>query len=142
MRVILNDMENKNTQEEIIKFLKAKKISNMEQIAKQVGETWHSGIFKYTLESLVDHGLIKSTKPKVYMITPKGEEFESFDKLYEDKDWQIKLAKSNIEANELQKTIATKNEKKGKRNEVAMWLNIAIGIANAILLAWQLSKVV
>lgn len=93
------------------------------------------------LETLVDYGLIRSTKNDVYKITPKGEKFESFEKLEENESLQMKFAKSNIEANELQKNIAEQNAKKEKRNEITTWINIAVGIINLGIIIWQLVNV-
>ena len=46
---------------------------------------------------------------------------------------EMELAISNIESNKLNK----RNESK---NRVAMWINIVIGVLNALLLAWQILK--
>ena len=125
-----------NQKEKLIKtieFLKKVKLSNREEIAKRIGEQYHSAKFVNIVETLVDYGIIRQTKLNVYKITPNGERFESFEKLEEENSLQIRLAKSNLEANEFQKKIA-------KRNTIAMWLNIAIGALNVALLAWQLLK--
>ena len=94
---------------EIIKYLKRKPIANKQDIAKEIGESWSNGKFKAMLETLIDYKLIREIKTDTYKITPEGEKFESFEKLEEDKNWEVRLAKSNIEANEFQKTMARKN---------------------------------
>lgn len=125
----------------IIEFLKQRRESNIKDIAKYVGDEWHSGVFKAILSYLSDYGYIKNTQSSTYVITPIGDKFESFEKTKEDESWAIRLAKSNIEANELQKTIALKNESDRKANKTYTWINIGIGIINLVLLAIQLLKV-
>ena len=53
---------------------------------------------------------------------------------------ELELAKSNLEANELNKKIAKHNSKNEKNNRIYMWINIFIGVLNAILLAWSILK--
>lgn len=50
------------------------------------------------------------------------------------------LTKSNLEANELNKTIAIENKLNEKKNRLATWINILIGILNIGLLLWQILK--
>jgi len=102
-------MTNKTELTKIIDYLKLRPFANKKDIAKAVGESWHSGKFKAMLETLVDYNLIREIKTDTYKITPDGEKFESFEKLDEDKNWEVRLAKSNIEANVFQKTMARKN---------------------------------
>lgn len=130
-------MTNKTELIKIVDYLIARPLANRKDIAKAVGEIWHSGKFVAMLETLSDYELIRSTKTDVYKITSKGEKFESFNKLEEDESWQIKLAKSNIESNELQKKIAEENAKKEKRNEIATWINVAVGLINLAIIIWQ-----
>lgn len=51
---------------------------------------------------------------------------------------ELELTKSNIEANELNKRIAEQNTKNEKKNRIAMWVNIIIGVINVGLLLWQI----
>jgi len=53
---------------------------------------------------------------------------------------EIDLAKSNLEANELNKKIAKQNAKNEKKNRITTWINIGIGIINVGLLIWQIIK--
>lgn len=53
---------------------------------------------------------------------------------------EIALAKSNLEANKLNKKIADRNKKNEKQNRISTWINIGIGIINVCLLVWQISK--
>lgn len=50
------------------------------------------------------------------------------------------LALSNLEANKLNKKIAKRNEQNEKKNRIATWINIGIGIINIGLLVWQILK--
>jgi hypothetical protein len=59
----------------------------------------------------------------------------SFAQEIENEELEIRLAKSNIEANELQK-------RNSKRNNVAMWINLFVGIINLGIIILQLLKVV
>jgi hypothetical protein len=51
---------------------------------------------------------------------------------------QLELAKSNLEANELNKAIAKRNAKDQKNNRIATWINIGIGAINIGILIYQL----
>jgi hypothetical protein len=53
---------------------------------------------------------------------------------------ELKLAESNIKANELNKTIAEQNEKNEKFNKFSTIANILIGLLNVCLLIWQILK--
>lgn len=53
---------------------------------------------------------------------------------------EIELAKSNLEANRLNKKNAKQNEKNEKNNKIATWINVGIGIINIGLLIWQILK--
>lgn len=64
----------------------------------------------------------------------KNNKIESKNKL------ETKLTKSNIEANKLNERIAERNEKNERTNIISTWVNIAIGVLNAGLLAWQILK--
>jgi hypothetical protein len=50
------------------------------------------------------------------------------------------LAKSNLEANELNRKIAKQNKENEKKNRVSTWINIGIGFINILLLIWQILK--
>lgn len=129
-----------NQKEKLIKtieFLKKVKLSNREEIAKNINEVYHTAKFINIIETLVDYGLIRQTKLNVYKITPDGERFESFEKLEEENSLQIRLAKSNLEANEFQKQMAIKNELKEKSNRRLMRISIAVGILSIISIVTQ-----
>jgi hypothetical protein len=68
---------------------------------------------------------------------------ESKKKLENNKkliDVEIKLAESNLEANNLNKSIAKKNEKNEKFNKWTTIANIIVGLVNVGLLVWQILK--
>ncbi len=88
---------------------------------------------------------------KLYRINIRGLNFTSFKEI-EEKDLaktkaselkeklEIDLAKSNIEANILNREIAKQNTKNQKKNNISTWVNIAIGILNFSALLWQIIK--
>ena len=53
---------------------------------------------------------------------------------------EFDLAKSNLEANKLNKKIAKQNTENEKKNRISTWVNIGVGIINAGLLVWQILK--
>lgn len=61
-------------------------------------------------------------------------------KLSEKETLEIDLAKSNLEANKLNKKIAKQNTENEKKNRFSTWVNIGIGFINAGLLIWQILK--
>ena len=61
-------------------------------------------------------------------------------KIRERENLELDLAKSNLEANKLNKKIAKKNAKNEKFNRISTILNIIIGILNIGLLIWQILK--
>lgn len=67
-------------------------------------------------------------------------EYEKELKTSERETLEINLAKSNLEANILNKKIAIQNRKNEKQNRVSTWINIGIGIINVGLLIWQILK--
>lgn len=121
----------------IIDYLKTRQIANRQDIAKYINVEWHSGKMLAMLSSLENDGLITKVKTNVYSISSKGEKFESFEKLEENELWQIRLAQSNIEANELQKQMAIKNEIKEMSNRRLMRISIAVGIVSIISIVVQ-----
>jgi len=81
--------------------------------------------------------------------TKKFKEHGGFAKIYQDEltrqekveqkeKLELDLAKSNLEANELNKSIAAKNDKNNKKNILGMWVNISIGALNIVLIAIQI----
>lgn len=70
----------KDTREKIIQFLKKKRISNSKEIAKLIGKECHNGKFKTMLNYMCLEGYIENTKTNTYIITPSGDEFESYKK--------------------------------------------------------------
>ena len=50
------------------------------------------------------------------------------------------LAKSNLEANALNRKIAKQNKENEKKNRVSTWVNIIIGLLNFLALMWQILK--
>jgi hypothetical protein len=61
-------------------------------------------------------------------------------KLSEKETLEIDLAKSNLEANKLNKKIAKQNTENENKNRFSTWDNIGIGFINAGLLIWQILK--
>ena len=134
------------------------------------GETWHTNFvdiegnklfdnFRSTrfAEQMEKRGLIEITNELStitefgYSVAKNGgwlryleskNEREIFEekKSSERSKLEIQLAKSNLEANELNKRIAKRNKKNEKNNTVATWINILIGAINIGLLAWQILK--
>ncbi len=81
--------------------------------------------------------------------TKKFKEHGGFAKIYQDElnriereneseKLEINLAKSNLEANELNKSIAAKNDRNEIRNNIGMWVNIFIGVLNIGLIVLQI----
>ncbi len=66
------------------------------------------------------------------------DELERKEKEEEREKLEIDLAKSNIEANELNKSIADKNDKNERKNTIGMWVNITTGVINILLIAIQI----
>lgn len=126
----------------IISVLKNNGVKSKNDIATNIKADNSSSDFDVVMDYLLDEGLIKEHSHLSYMIAPDGRRFESFEKLEEDKLLPIRLARSNIEANILNKKIADRNEKREHRNEIAMWINIVVGIINITAIAFQLLKVV
>ena len=60
----------------------------------------------------------------------------------EKENFEIELAKSNIEANKLNTEIAKKNEKNKRANDIATWINVSVGLINLGIIIWQLMKAV
>ena len=94
-----------------------------------------------------DLHLIESVGNHAYRLTLKGWEFTSFEELdqkeAQEKEFgklEFELAKSNIEANKLNKEIAERNRKNEITNSFATWINVGFGLLNLILLIWQLIK--
>ncbi len=110
----------KKQQEQIIIFLKASREANRKDIGKQIGEQQYSDKLKAHLNYLVQGGYIKRQSTDEYSITPYGDKFVSFEEEIENEKLAIRLAKSNIEANEFQKQMTRKNHK-------WMIVNIVIG---------------
>lgn len=121
----------------IISFLKGKGLTNQSDIASHVG----TGPFKNNLltaiETLKEEGIISEPRHQTYKITSYGARFESFEKHNEDNSLQIRLAKSNIEANELQKIIAERNELNETKNRNHRFTNTVVSIILCLLTAIQ-----
>lgn len=62
---------------------------------------------------------------------------ENREQEYRD-NLELELAKSNIEANELNKKIAKQNNKNRRNNQIATWINIGIGFVNVCLIIWEI----
>ena len=63
---------------------------------------------------------------------------ENLKKQSERENLELELAKSNLEANELNKKNAEQNKRNEKSNRIGMWINILIGIINLGLIVWQI----
>ena len=66
------------------------------------------------------------------------DELEKIERENEKDKLETDLAKSNLEANKLNKLIAYKNDKNEKKNTIGMWVNISIGVLNIVLIAIQI----
>lgn len=94
-----------------------------------------------------DLGLVEKVNNQFLMLTKNGWDFTSFNDI-ESKELakelkenlEVDLAKSNLEANKLNKQIAKQNVKNEKKNRITTWVNIGIGIINIGLLIWQILK--
>ena len=75
-----------------------------------------------------------------YLIeTKKEEKALQEQKSIRDK-LELDLAKSNLEANELNRKIAKQNKENERKNRVSTWINVGIGFINILLLIWQILK--
>jgi hypothetical protein len=75
-----------------------------------------------------------------YLIeTKNAENLSNEQKSLRDK-LELDLAKSNLEANELNRKIAKQNKENEKKNRISTWINIGIGFINILLLIWQILK--
>lgn len=94
---------------------------------------------------------IEKVDSQFYRLKIKGWEFTSFKEIEEKElakaksvaekeKLEIDLAKSNIEANILNREVAEQNTKNQKRNNISTWVNIVIGILNFLALMWQIIK--
>lgn len=94
---------------------------------------------------------IEKVDSQFYRLKTKGWEFTSYKEIEEKElakaksvaekeQLEIDLAKSNIEANILNKEVAEQNTKIQKRNNITTWVNIIIGILNFLALMWQIIK--
>lgn len=94
-----------------------------------------------------DFEVVEKVNNQYLRLTKKGWEFTSFKEI-ESKEiakelkesLEIDLAKSNLEANKLNRKIAKQNTENEKKNQVSTWVNIGIGIINIGLLVWQILK--
>lgn len=95
--------------------------------------------------------LIDDIDTQLYRINLKGLNFTSFKEIEEKElakakavsekeKLEIDLAKSNIEANILNREVAEQNTKNQKRNNISTMVNIIIGILNFLALMWQIIK--
>ena len=94
-----------------------------------------------------DFEFVEKVNSQFLMLKKKGWEFTSFKDI-ESKELakelkenlEMDLAKSNLEANKLNKKIAKQNTENEKKNRISTWVNIGMGIINAGLLIWQILK--
>jgi hypothetical protein len=100
---------------------------------------------------LTEELYIEKIDSQYYILKTKGWDFTSFKEIEEKElaktksvaekeKLEIDLAKSNIEANILNKEVAEQNTKIQKRNNITTWVNIIIGILNFLALMWQIIK--
>ncbi|WP_203293887.1 hypothetical protein [Luteirhabdus pelagi] len=75
-----------------------------------------------------------------FISTQKAERKKAEQENREKENLELELAKSNLEANKLNKKIAKQNAKNEKNNRIATWINVVIGIINIGLLIWQILK--
>ncbi|WP_139249772.1 hypothetical protein [Mariniphaga anaerophila] len=115
----------------VIYYLKKRGgISNLNDIIKNVKELEKDYNKIPIMEGLKDYELIANTNSSStsYRLSAKGHEFETWDKFFFEKSLEIKLAKSNIEANELQKRYSNFNKTFLILNAVFAAINILIAI--------------
>lgn len=115
-----------------INLLKEKRTLNRKDIAKVFGEECHNGYFKAKLSYLTNSGYLNHDGNS-YTITQKGDALVSLDKIEENETWQIRLAKSNIEANEFQKTMSKKNHAWMVINVVSTLILMSIAAIQGLL---------
>ena len=117
---------------------------------KESAYTYYFDLLKEKKIVRIEKGI--NNKTDIYSIDIKTKEFlrqggfrkEVQDELKRIKEssekekLEIELAKSNLEANELNKSIAAKNEKDKKRNKTERIINISLGVLNLVLLVVQI----
>ena len=117
---------------------------------KESAYTYYFDLLKEKKVVRIEKGI--NNKTDIYSIDIKTKEFlrqggfrkEVQDELKRIKEssekekLEIELAKSNLEANELNKSIAAKNEKDKKRNKTERIINISLGVLNLVLLVVQI----
>ena len=91
------------------------------------GKNWYEKTFKANNYTFV-------TELEKYMLSKA----ENDTKNWEKEKLEIELAKSNLEANELNKSIVAKNEADKKRNKTERIINISLGVLNLVLLVVQI----
>jgi len=124
-------------------------LSNHEDV-KESAYTYYFDILKEKNVVRVEKGL--NNKTEIYSIDIKTkeflrqggfkkeiqDEFKRIEEFSEKEKLEIELAKSNLEANELNKSIAAKNEKDKKQNKTERIINISLGVLNLVLLVVQI----
>lgn len=130
--------QNKNLAEKIIATMKSVDSNIIAETA--VNHMVHdSNTRNSIMESLInDYNLVQKCGKFDFRLNSNGIEFKSFADLDNKKrdlknrdDIELKLAISNIHANEL-------NEQVAERNKYSTWINIFIGTINIGLLIWQI----
>jgi DNA-binding transcriptional ArsR family regulator len=112
----------------IISFLKEHNIKSKNEIATAIEADNSSSNFSIVMKLLLDEKLIIEYDHLNFYISPEGRRFESFKKLEDEKTLPIRLAESNIKANELQKIIADRNEENVIKNRKINRFNTVVAI--------------
>ena len=144
----------KEEHEKIIKHI----ISEFKRTEGKVFKEYYNTLFdNHYIELIITKMLteemecIEEIDNQFYILKTKGWDFTSFKEIKEKElaktksvaekeKLEIDLAKSNIEANILNKEVAEQNTKIHKRNNITTWVNIIIGILNFLALMWQIIK--
>lgn len=130
----LNNFVDKNGRQKHLKYKNEEFASLMEQQGLIRVNGFKCSVEKFGLEVYNNGGWLK------YLSDIKEKQIELELKQKEKEQLEIKLSKSNIEANKLNKKIAKTNEKNEKNNKITTWINIIIGIINISLLLWQILR--
>lgn len=131
MRIDFTDLSGKQMRDSkrFAEILDSKGLINLEYTKK-----YRCDLTEFGFEVCNYGGWLKYIKDK----SEQEQQSESENK--EKEEIEFKLAKSNLEANKLNKRIAKRNEKNEKSNQISTWINIVIGIVNVGLLIWQILK--
>ena len=131
MRIDFTDLNGKQIRESkrLAEIMDSKGLINLEYSKK-----YRCDLTEFGFEVCNYGGWLKYLKDKA------NQEKQTESEIKEREEIELKLAKSNLEANKLNKRIAKQNEKNEKTNRITTWINVVIGIINIGLLVWQILK--